>query len=72
MSRRMYRGTPGPKFTKFSVDWPDPNAAKFRCAATRSVRDIRCRIFALPEKVDESSRKSKDQNPLGAATHRCI
>jgi len=25
-----------------SFDWPDPNTAKFCCALTKSVQDIRC------------------------------
>ena len=31
-------------------DWPDPNIAKFRRAATKSVRDIRCGKILLPGK----------------------
>jgi len=35
-----------------------PNAAKFRCAPTRSVQDIRCRKLLLPGKVNQNSPKS--------------
>ena len=33
-----------------SVDWPDPNIAKFRRAPTKSARDIRCEKFCSREK----------------------
>jgi len=44
---------PRPKFTKFGEHvsiGQAPNLAQFRRASTKTVRDIRCRKFMLPEK----------------------
>ena len=54
------RRTPESKFTKFGEEMSigqTPNHAKFSGDLTRSVQDIRDRIFVLPEKVDQSSPK---------------
>jgi len=64
-----YRGTHGPKFTKFREQvsiGQTPNAAKFRCATTRSVLDIRYRKFVLPQKWTKVH-----QNSRRPATHKC-
>jgi len=54
-----YHGTPGSKSTKFAYMsiGQTHNAAKFRCAPTKSVRDIRC------EKI--CSQKSRPNFTLG-------
>ena len=59
-----YRMNPGLKFTKFTKFGEcvsigqTPNAFKFLPAPTRRVRDIRCRNFFLPRKVDQISPTS--------------
>ena len=48
------------QFTKFGEQvsiGQTPNTAKFRCAATRSVQDIRCRKFVLPQKRTKVHQK---------------
>jgi len=44
-----------------SVEWPDPNTAKFCQAQTKSMRNIYCQKFLIPigrEKLDQSLPKS--------------
>ena len=40
---------------EISFDWSDPTVAKFRCAQTKSVPDIRCEENLVPGKVGQNS-----------------
>jgi len=43
------------KIREISFDWSDPTFAKFRCAPTKSVPDIRWEKNLVPGKVGQNS-----------------